>query len=142
VKFRRLYTLIRRNLSYHVLRRIEQAKIRLSDAPSTRIEVPELDLSVEITRTEFDDYLQPYLRRIEDSVRTVLDKAELEPGSVTSIICTGGSSRIPAVQARLTGIFGKPIVEHDVFGGVAAGLAIANYHGYASPLPADMPKRA
>ena len=43
------------------------------------------------------------------------------------IICTGGSSRIPAVRNRLERVFGMPVIEHQTFTGVAAGLAIVQY---------------
>ena len=54
IRFRRLHAVIRQNLSYAVLRAIEQAKIRLSEQDHTTIDVPALDLSVPITRAEFE----------------------------------------------------------------------------------------
>jgi len=134
LKFWRLHTIIRRNYSYRVLRAIEEAKIRLSDNTQTTIEIPELKLSVPIKRSEFDTYLKDYLEEIDECVRTALDDAEASPSDICGVVCTGGSSRIPVVQAHLTNTLGQPVEEHDVFSGVAAGLAIADYHGYPSPL--------
>lgn len=74
------------------------------------------------------------LGQINGAVGTVLARAHVEPEDVVDVVCTGGSSRIPSVCALLERIFGKPIVQHQTFTGVATGLAIAQHHGYASPL--------
>ena len=134
LKFWRLHTIIQRNYSYRVLRAIEEAKIRLSDSAQTTIDVPELKLSVPITRAEFERYLKDYLEEIEQCVEVSLDRAEVSPSDASGVVCTGGSSKIPAVQARLANIFSRPVEEHDAFSGVAAGLAIADYHSHPSPL--------
>jgi hypothetical chaperone protein len=134
VRFKRLYALIRRNLSYHVLRQIEQAKIRLSDVTETTIDVPELGLRVPVTRAELEQYLQPRLREIEEGIDAVLERANVPAGEIEAVVATGGSARIPIVKRLLENTFGTAAVEHDTFGGVAAGLAIANYNAYPSPL--------
>jgi len=136
LKFRRLHAVIRRNLSYAVLRAIEQAKIELSERQEATIEVPTIDMAVPITRAEFEGYMVKPLDDIEGCLRTVLDRAAVSEAEITNVICTGGSSRIPAVQARLEQAFGRPVVEHETFAGVASGLALAHYHGYVSPLGA------
>ena len=46
------------------------------------------------------------------------------------VVCTGGSSEIPAVRNHLETLLDAPIIQHDSFTGIAAGLAIANYLGY------------
>ncbi len=46
------------------------------------------------------------------------------------MVCPGGSSEIPAVRSHLETLLGVPIIQHDSFTGIAAGLAIANYFGY------------
>jgi len=134
VRLSRLYSVIRQNLSYRVLRAVESAKIRLSEELSATIDVPEIDLSIHLTRNELETYLEDILPRINAAVRTAVSKAGIEPGDVDQIVCTGGSSRIPAIRAHLADLLGRPTVEHESFTSVATGLAIANYHGYASPL--------
>ena len=133
IKFRRLHSVIRRNLSYTIFRAIEDAKIRLSEATETTIDVPAIDLHVPFTRAEFESCLGDVLVDIEDCVARVLYRARISPEDVGEVICTGGSSRIPAVRAKLEEWFGKPAIEHQTFTGVALGLAIAHYHGYAPP---------
>ncbi len=46
------------------------------------------------------------------------------------VIRTGGSSQIAAVKHKLEHWFPGRVTEHDPFTSVAAGLAIASYHGY------------
>lgn len=130
LKFRRLHSLIRGNHSYRILKAIEQAKVELSSATRTSIEVPELELSVSFTRAEMDACLRSYLEDISQCVHAALEKAGVSAQDVHAVVCTGGSSRIPAVRQLLGEMFAQRVVEHDVFGGVSAGLAIAHYHGY------------
>ncbi|MBN1675102.1 MAG: Hsp70 family protein [Kiritimatiellae bacterium] len=133
-KFRRLHAVIRHNLSYAVLRAVERAKIELTSQPQTAIRLPEIELAVPISRSEFEALLTDVLDDIEQCVHAVLQCAGVPADAVTAVVCTGGSSRIPAVRACLARTLDKPVIEHEAFTGVAAGLAIAHYCGYASPL--------
>ena len=56
--------------------------------------------------------------------------AGMSADSVDIVLCTGGSSLIPAVRQILEDYFPGKVVEHDPFTSVAAGLAIANYNGW------------
>jgi len=138
----RLYTIIRKNLSYRILNAIEQAKIRLTDVHATTIRVPSIELDVPFTRAELEGYLTEYLADITRAVDHVLDAARLAASDLTDIVCTGGSSRIPAVRQRLEEIIGKPVVEHQTFTGVATGLAIARYHNVPARagIPSECPE--
>jgi hypothetical chaperone protein len=133
-QFNRLKKLVSGNLSYVVFQAVERAKIELSKNASAIINVPEIDLSVKITRVEFERMLKDSLEEIEESIREVLKKARISEKQVTTLVCTGGSSRIPAVRARLEKIIPQQTIEHRVFTSIAAGLAIASFHKYASPL--------
>ena len=133
-KFERLHAVVAGNQSYALLEAIEAAKVRLSDAPETRICLEDLDLDVPITRAELDAWLQPLLQDVEGCVNELLRSAELPPDAITEVVRTGGSSRIPAVITRLDEIFPGRVVEYDAFTSIAAGLAIASYENEASPL--------
>ena len=54
----------------------------------------------------------------------------LRADQVDAVVCTGGSSRIPAVRRRVESLLPAPVVEHDSFTSIAAGLALASYQGY------------
>lgn len=133
-KLNRLKKLVYNNLSYVVFRAVERAKIELTQNEVAHIEVPEIDLSVKITRKEFEGYLTEMLGEIDVCVREVLEKAGLTSKEIGMLICTGGSSRIPVVRSRLKEIIPQQLIEHRTFTSIAAGLAIASYHKYASPL--------
>ncbi len=129
----RLYQLVTRNQSYRVFQAVERAKVELSSAKRAALNVPELDLSVSLTRARFEKTLRPFLREIRQCVQTVLARARLGPEDITRVVRTGGSSRIPAVVRLLEEIFGGRVVEHDPFTSIAAGLALASFHGYIPP---------
>ena len=59
-----------------------------------------------------------------------LQRANLATADIDIVLCTGGSSLIPAVRRILDERFPHQVVEHDPFTSVAAGLAIANFNGW------------
>jgi hypothetical chaperone protein len=123
----RLHELVTRNLAYRAFQTIERAKLELSERESARLELPELDLELAITRDDFETLLGPMLEEIRDCVNSALSRAGVGPDDISVVVRTGGSSRIPAVIAALGEIFPGRVVEHDAFTGIAAGLAIASY---------------
>ena len=129
-RLKRLKALIQTNSSYHVHKAIEDAKIRLSDKESTLIDVEEIALSVVFTRDVFEDIIAEIMIEIGQCVDTILEKAGISTGDVDIVVRTGGSSLIPLVKRELEARFPGKVVEYDVFKSIAAGLAIANYHGY------------
>lgn len=122
----RLRTIITRNLSYEILSSIEAAKIRLSGEASVPLDFPDIDLQLTLDRDEFAQILQPALADIDALVARTLTAAETEPAALAGIICTGGSSEIPLIREHLERSIGAPLLRHDAFTGIAAGLAIAN----------------
>jgi hypothetical chaperone protein len=136
-KLKRLYELVRTNQSYRVLRAVERAKVELSDCDATRIRVAELDLDVPFARRDFETLLEPFLREIRQAVWDALRAASLRDEQVDAVVCTGGSSRIPAVRRALDELLPGRVVEHDTFTSIAAGLAIASHAAYESPLASE-----
>lgn len=130
VKLKRLRGIILDNLSYEILRAIEAAKINLSTKEETTISVPDVDLNVPFSRSDFDKILKAPLTEIDTLLSSVLSKAEVNKEELSGVVCTGGSSEIPAVRNHLQTLLDSPIIQHDAFTGIAAGLAIANYYGY------------
>lgn len=143
-KLSRLYELITNNLSYHVYRAIERAKIELSEADCATIEVPELELGVRLERAGYERLLQPILDRLRASVEIALDRAGVRAADVGCVVRTGGSSLIPAVQDQLEAMFPGRVSGHDAFTSIAAGLALASYAdaGDASSIAATESRRA
>lgn len=128
-KFQRLLDLISFNYSYNCFQAIRRAKVELSSTEQTGIDIPELNLVVPFSRARFDAILEPVLARTRECIVTVLERACVTPGEVDVVIRTGGTSEIVAVRALLEGLFPGRVEGHDPFTSVAAGLAIASWHG-------------
>lgn len=130
VKFKRLRELITQNLSYVVFQAIKDFKAELSSAPEAVLDIPELDVDIRMTRSEFETLIGDQLAQVEQALDDTLARAGLDRQAIDIVLCTGGSSLIPAVQRMLEDHFPGRVVEHDPFTSVAAGLAIASYHGW------------
>jgi len=125
-----LLELITHNFSYLVFQSIKNAKAALSNVEETVIDVPELDLAVPFSRDQFEQIMAEMLGRIENVTEEVLQRSGRGRADIDIVIRTGGSSQIAAVRRLLEKLFPGKVTEHDPFTSVAAGLAIASYHGY------------
>ncbi len=127
IKFRRLRELIKQNLSYTVFQVLKDFKAQLSYSSEATLDIPELDIEVQMTRAEFEVLISGALAQVEQAVDDTLTKAGLRADEIQIVLGTGGSSLIPAVRKILTDRFGDKVRDHDPFSSVAAGLAIADY---------------
>ncbi|WP_295644181.1 Hsp70 family protein [uncultured Corynebacterium sp.] len=84
---------------------IREAKEMLSDTTNATIAVstPEGETELLITREEFNEVIRPSIDRAIDLTRAAMDQAGVQ-AEETPIFMTGGSSRIPYVQNRLSEI--------------------------------------
>jgi molecular chaperone DnaK len=114
-------------------RAVEQAKIRLSSEPFTRIEeefVAEKDgaplhLSMELDRMSYEDMIRPLIERTMQAVQTALNDAGLVASQIDRIVLAGGATRTPLVSSELTARTGRhPHQEVDPDLCVAMGAAI------------------
>jgi hypothetical chaperone protein len=129
-KFQRLLDLITFNYSYNCIQAIRRAKVELSTATQTVIDIPELNLTVPFSRAQLDTILEPVLERTRECVQTVLARANRGAAQIDVVIRTGGTSEIVAVRELLESAFPQRVEGHDPFTSVACGLAIANFHGH------------
>jgi hypothetical chaperone protein len=129
-KFRRLRDLIQHNLSYLVFQTIKEFKAALSVSEEAVLDIPEIDVELRLTRARFEEIIAGELERVEQGVEETLAAARLAGSDVDVVLRTGGSSLIPAVKRILEDRFPGRVVEHDPFTSVAAGLAIADFHGH------------
>lgn len=128
-KFERLRDVIQQNLSYLLFARIKELKAQLSVAQVASLDVPEIDLRLELSRTEFEAMIADPLNRVAQALDETVAKAGMDHSDIDIVLGTGGSSLIPAVKGMLNQRFPSRVVEHDPFTSVACGLAIANYRG-------------
>lgn len=93
----------------------ENAKKELSNMTSTDINIPFIyanedgykNLSVRLTRADFDRLTADLVERTMTPVRNALSDAGLQPSQLDKILLVGGSTRIPAVQEAVKKITGK-----------------------------------
>jgi hypothetical chaperone protein len=130
VKFQRLQDLVNYNYSYSVFSAIKKAKAELSTREAASIDIPELNLTVSFKRAQLNEILAPMMNQLAELVYKVVERARLPMNGIDLVVRTGGSSQIVAVRELLEGLFPDKVTEHDPFTSVAAGLAIADYHGY------------
>jgi hypothetical chaperone protein len=129
-KFRRLYDLIKQNYSYQVFEAIKLFKAQLSTQETAVLDIPELDIEIELERWEFEVMISDLLFELEQAISLILGNNNLCSDDIDLVLRTGGSSLIPAVKDILENQFSGKVVEHDPFTSVAAGLAIADYYDY------------
>lgn len=129
-KFERLDDLITHNYSYLVFQQIKLAKAQLSEVHETVLDIPELDVSITFSRDQFERLMSNVMAEIEQLVERVVADANLTRDDISVVIRTGGSSQIASVRRLLDRQFPGRVTEHDPFTSVAAGLAIASYHGH------------
>ncbi|MFT7651485.1 MAG: putative chaperone protein [Limisphaerales bacterium] len=134
-KFERLRELIKHNLSYLMFAHIKDLKAALSSADEARLDIPEIDVDVSLSRVEFESLIATPLARVNQVVDETIERAGMKHDDIDIVLRTGGSSLIPAVKQLLDDRFGGRVVEHDPFTSVATGLAVASFHGWQASLP-------
>lgn len=86
---------------------------------------PAGSLKVEITREMFEEAIASWLARTDILVEVALEEAKLKPSDIDEVLLVGGSTRVPAVRARLEERFGfEPKTAVNVDECVALGAAI------------------
>lgn len=93
----------------------EKAKIELSSMSETNINLPFIivergethHMDIQLTRTKFEELTYGLVSKTEEPVRNALKDAGLSAGELSRVLMVGGSTRIPAVQRKVSEITGK-----------------------------------
>src|SRR5438105_780335 len=105
-----------------------QAKIALSAQDSTRldIELPQgKRYQREITRAQFEQFIQPILDRTVSPVKHAMKDAALAPEQIEQVVLVGGSTRIPKVRQLVQSLFKRvPHTDLNPDEVVALGAAV------------------
>lgn len=125
----RLMTVLEERHGHRIASEVEQAKIAASvqDA-SAEIDLScaERNLSASLSPADMAQQLSPLLDDVVACAHACVRRAGLRSGDLDAIYLTGGSSALrPFQQALRKSFAGVPLVEGDLFGGVATGLACA-----------------
>ena len=123
----RLIRVLTERHGHHIAHEVEQAKIRCSvGLAETGIDlsVIERGLQAHLSAGDMQAELQDLLTRTVACARECVRRAGLTDASLDAIYLTGGSSALSTFQHTLQANFpGVQVVEGDLFGGVALGLA-------------------
>ena len=93
----------------------EKAKVELSSAMETEINLPFITadasgpkhLVMKLTRSKFEQLVEPVLKRLMPPVEQAIKDAGLTAKDIEEIVLVGGSTRIPKVQEMVKAFFGK-----------------------------------
>jgi molecular chaperone DnaK len=93
----------------------EKAKIELSSASSTEVNLPYLipvdgipkHLVLTLTKAKFEQLVDDLVKRTIEPCRKAMENANLTVGEIDEIILVGGTTRIPAIQEAVKKFFGK-----------------------------------
>ncbi|MFP3261887.1 MAG: molecular chaperone DnaK [Nitrososphaeria archaeon] len=111
----------------------EKAKIELTNLLTTDIDLPFIanvngqpkHLHYTLTRAKLEEIAMPIVRRVEPTIRQVLEDAKITPEKVDKVILIGGMTRMPLVRKFVEEIMGKPAERGvDPMEAVAIGAAI------------------
>src|SRR5687767_8005507 len=93
----------------------EKAKIELSSTMETEVNLPFITadqsgpkhLAMKLTRSRFEQLVDPILSKLRGPVERALKDADLDAKKIDEVVLVGGSTRIPKVQEIVKEMFGK-----------------------------------
>jgi molecular chaperone DnaK len=91
----------------------EKAKIELSSAMETTVNLPFITadqsgpkhLQITITRSKFEQLIQPLVEKTRKPVIDALSDAKLAASQIDEVVLVGGSTRVPMVQKLVKDLF-------------------------------------
>ena len=125
--FERFIEVVRAGTGHAVAGRVEQAKIDLSHAGEVEIDltgaVPHLRIGA--TTALFEAAISGELERLSGVITATVAASGCDPGSITTVFLTGGTSAVPAVKRMLAELLPRAkAIEGDLFNSVGFGLAL------------------
>ena len=93
----------------------EKAKMELSTSMETDINLPFITadasgpkhLNIKLSRAKLQMLVEELVERVVGPVQMALKDANIKPADVQEVILVGGMTRMPLVQERVRGLFGK-----------------------------------
>jgi molecular chaperone DnaK len=115
----------------------ERSKIDLTQRKECAFNIPfvtmtpagvPLDVDYKLTREVLEGLTRDLLDRTMETCRRVCEDAAIEPGSIDHVLLVGGMTRMPAVQAAVSGFFQRaPSKQVNPDEAVAVGAAMFAY---------------
>lgn len=116
-----------------VLEAAEKAKIELSNATTTEINLPYITvrengpvhLVMSLNRAKFEQLISPIVDKVIQCAKNALKSANVDVKDLAGILLVGGSCRIPYLQESLTKAFNVELIKSSNFDtAIAEGCAI------------------
>ncbi|MBA3595066.1 MAG: Hsp70 family protein [Polaromonas sp.] len=126
-KLGRLQALVVRRAGHWLAMQVERAKIALSGAGETRMDLGRITAgeTLLLQRAAFDQAICTLVDDIAASVGGLLRDAGVMASAVDTVFFTGGSSSVPLLRARIAALLPQARrVEGDLFGSIGTGLAL------------------
>ena len=127
-----LETLVTQNVGFELFRRIERAKIALTDdvvAPLTYTR-EHIAIRDRLLRRDFEEMIDPEVTHVARDIDAVLRDAGLRADQIDTVLRTGGTSLVPAYVRMLESMFGRDrIRQMDPLTSVVGGMAVVAHEG-------------
>ena len=126
-KIERLQNLVEERAGHWLAMQVEAAKIALSDAPLTQMDLGRISVgeTLALHRADLDRAIGHLVERIELTVARLLKDAGIRADELDTVFFTGGSSSVPLLRERISALLPNArAVEGDLFGSIGTGLAI------------------
>jgi molecular chaperone DnaK (HSP70) len=125
-------------------RAAEAAKIALSDRPYATLaeeflfdkDGSPVHLSLEISRLDYEEMIEPFIAETMDAVHVALTGANLAVADISEVLLVGGATRTPMVSRRLeelTGILPHGEIDPDLCVAMGAAVQAEIIAGGATP---------
>ncbi|MBY5946008.1 Hsp70 family protein [Photobacterium rosenbergii] len=119
---------------FRLLEAAEQAKVELSTATSTDIDLGMTDLEddegdlidslITITRSEFEEVIREEVDGTAEMMKKIITRNSLQPSDLKFTLMVGGSTLIPFVRSRIEELMGIPVnVSIDPTNAITIGAA-------------------
>ncbi len=132
----RLVQVLDENLGFPLYRSVSRLKVALSQelAAEFHFEAGSLSITRQVTRADFERWIEPELTQIERAIDAALADAELKFEAIDKVFLTGGSSLTPAVRRLFANRFDPARIETGAeLESIASGLAMMGREGDLSP---------
>jgi len=123
-----LRSAIELQLGYEIFAAVDATKIELSSAHLALFSFHRgaVDIDQQASRRAFEVAIAPLLARVDVALTQVLERSDVQADRIVEIVCTGGSSAIPAARSMLKKRFTNATLRDSAaHTTVAAGLARA-----------------
>ncbi len=124
----RLITVLERHAGHDIANRVEQAKIALSEAELSQVDLTVLEAgwTHDMDRDTLVTAITADVQKVVDAALATTAKADIAADKVQTLFMTGGSTALPGFEAAMAAAFPAARIHYgDRLSSVASGLGLA-----------------